>query len=360
MGAGLGVLFFVVEAAALWRSGVAGIDLSSVDDAASAVFKAIRPVLGGLLARVCFLYCTAGAGLALLSLFLSGKRWLVSWFAFLALIAAGHAVTRPALFDDVPVLRGVLSILTHRGELWHVYALLVVWLIIATRRRPVPSAAVGLACILTVNSIAPPITPRGLVLVIGIDAFRPDRLTQNGSARLVAPNLERFLQDATLFDRAYTPIGQTEPAWRSLLTARWPHRTGVRYPLTPRSRVQTLPTLPEALNGAGVSTAFFTDCSRFNFQGPESGFQQRVQPPRGALNFALEKMRFRGVGLFADNALGAWWLPEMIDNRALAGIYDPMGYADRLARKVVDYARNGPAFVAFHATAAHFPGDPVY
>jgi len=176
----------------------------------------------------------------------------------------------------------------------------------------------------------------------------------------VAPNVEAFTREAALFTRAYTPLAQTEPAWRSLLTGRWPHRTGVRYPLTAERRWEQVPTFPEQLGRSGYATTFYTDCSRFNYQGPQSGFALRVQPPRGAVNFVLEKMRLRGVGVFADNALGSAWVPELVDNRALAGIYDPVGYAHRLADSLLATAQRGPTLFAYHAASAHFPGDPVY
>ncbi|NMO21081.1 sulfatase-like hydrolase/transferase, partial [Pyxidicoccus fallax] len=203
-------------------------------------------------------------------------------------------------------------------------------------------------------------TKHPLVVLIGIDAFRPDRLKSQGGTGEVAPHVERFLEDATLFTRAYTPIAQTEPAWRSLLTAKWPNTTGVRYALTAESRLKLQPTFPQSFAQAGWRTVFATDCSRFHAEGPASGFDTRLQPPRGAINFALEKLRYRALGVFADNALGAAWVPEFIDNRALAGIHDPMGYAARLASRLADEARQGPTLFAFHATAAHFPGDPVY
>src|SRR6185369_3631378 len=101
----------------------------------------------------------------------------------------------------------------------------------------------------------------------------------------------------------------------------------------------------------GYETHFETDCSRVNFQDETSGFAERTQPPRGALNFALEKLRFRTVGLVADNAFGAWLVPELIENRAVAGIYDPFGYARRLAARIVEATRKGPTLYAFHSTA---------
>ncbi|WP_227027948.1 sulfatase-like hydrolase/transferase [Corallococcus soli] len=341
------------------------------------------------------------------------------WVALLLFWAWDRALERPALFDDLPAVRPVLAWLVDHGEPWQARLAVGTWVavhlavlgargVLALRRRampeaPVPTPASTLtpvsvlgpeAAPVALPTVAPVPAPRPgrgggfgrwavgggltlvlvgaglvvrpqakaerkpLVVVIGIDAFRPDRLGRSG--RGVAPHVERFLEDATLFTRAYTPVAQTEPAWRSLLTARWPYRTGVRYPLTSDARLVLAPTFAERFSEAGWRTVFATDCSRFHFEGPASGFTRRWQPPRGALNFALEKLRYRALGLFADNAVGAAWVPEFIDNRALAGIHDPMGYARRLSRGLVAEAEAGPLLFAFHATAAHFPGDPVY
>ncbi len=290
---------------------------------------------------------------------------------------------RPALFDDVGFLHRPLAWLVLHGQPWHPVlglALLLAGHGVAARvpllrgdwlrsplfraRPPLRVAGTFAAAGLLFAGweLSPrPVGPHPpLVVLIGIDAFRPDRLAAYGGTAGVAPHLDAFARDATLFDRAFTPIAQTEPAWRALLTARWPTVTGVRYPLTAVERWAPLPTFASRLTQAGWQTVFSTDCSRFNYQPQQSGFATRVQPPRGALNFALEKLRFRAVGMFADNALGARLLPEMVDNRALAGIHDPFAYADRLAERLVSVAQRGPTLFAWHATAAHFPGDPSY
>ncbi|RKG72716.1 sulfatase, partial [Corallococcus exercitus] len=307
------------------------------------------------------------------------------WLGLLLFWAWDRALARPALFDDLPAVRPVLAWLVDHGEPWQARAAAGAWVAVhlavlvvrggrALRRLAVSggpevrrvervsgAVVVGVVVVLAVALTVrrPGIAVRQpLVVLIGIDAFRPDRLGATGHG--VAPHVERFLQDATLFTRAYTPVAQTEPAWRSLLTARWPYRTGVRYPLTSDARLVLAPTFAQRFADAGWRTVFATDCSRFHFEGPASGFATRWQPPRGALNFALEKLRYRALGLFADNPAGAAWVPEFIDNRALAGIHDPMGYARRLSDGLLAEAGEGPLLFAFHATAAHFPGDPVY
>ncbi|WP_223634521.1 sulfatase-like hydrolase/transferase [Corallococcus sp. EGB] len=395
LGALLGLLLFAAETAWLLKAGVVGVDMP-LDGPYAALAAAVRPLLPDVVLRVVAVYVVAGGLLGLAAAVLASAwtrrgGWVAlavmvpHWLVLLLLWAWDRALARPALFDDLPAARPALAWLVEHGEPWQARAAAGAWVavhlvVLAVRRvralsrlgasggaaarrvervvsAVVVTVVVVLAVAVTVRRVGPSVR-QPLVVLIGIDAFRPDRLGATG--RGVAPHVERFLQDATLFTRAYTPVAQTEPAWRSLLTARWPFRTGVRYPLTPDARLVLAPTFAQRFAEAGWRTVFATDCSRFHFEGPASGFATRWQPPRGALNFALEKLRYRALGLFADNAVGAAWVPEFIDNRALAGIHDPMGYARRLSDGLVAEAGEGPLLFAFHATAAHFPGDPVY
>ncbi|WP_408890811.1 sulfatase-like hydrolase/transferase [Myxococcus faecalis] len=380
LGLGLGLALFAGETWWLLRSGLVGVDIP-VDGPYAALSAAVRPVLPGLLARVAAVYVVAGMGLAAVSWGLA-RVWgrggvlatLAGWLGLALLLAWDRAIARPALFDDLPAVRPVLAWLVDHGEPWHprlaagLLALLHVgvWLHRQDtwRRRARLGGAVlagGLALFVATRASGWVGGGRHpLVVLIGIDAFRPDRLASLGGTRAVAPHVDRFVAESTLFTKAYTPVAQTEPAWRSLLTARWPHETGVRYALTAESRMQLQPTFAETFARAGWRTVFATDCSRFHAEGPSSGFATRLQPPRGAVNFLLEKLRYRALGVFADHAPGAAWVPEFIDNRALAGIHDPMGYAERLTSRLLEEAGQGPTLFAFHATAAHFPGDPVH
>ncbi|RKG97583.1 sulfatase-like hydrolase/transferase [Corallococcus carmarthensis] len=395
LGSLLGLLLFAAETLWLLKAGVVGVDIP-LDGPYAALAAAVRPLLPGVILRVAAVYVVAG-GLLGLAAALMARAWtrrsgwvslavlVPHWVVLLLFWAWDRALMRPALFDDLPAVRPVLAWLVDHGEPWQARAAAGAWVAVhllvlavrdatALRRRVVAggpearwaervlgSVVVGVVVVLAVALTvrrAEPVVRQPLVVLIGIDAFRPDRLGATGHG--VAPHVERFLQDATLFTRAYTPVAQTEPAWRSLLTARWPYRTGVRYPLTSDARLVLAPTFAQRFAEGGWRTVFATDCSRFHFEGPASGFATRWQPPRGALNFALEKLRYRALGLFADNPAGAAWVPEFIDNRALAGIHDPMGYARRLSDGLVAEAGEGPLLFAFHATAAHFPGDPVY
>lgn len=383
-GAALGLGFFLAEGALLWSQDAVGLRMEQRGPFA-ALFAAVRPMLPPLLGKVLAVYLVGVGALGALAAVLASTwpvrgraaragAWAVHVAWLLGALVWSHAVERPALFDDLPFGQAALDQATRSGAPWQGLALAWAWtaahlalwararLIRGDRWRPALAVAAGAAVAAGLMGAGPRAAPGDapLVLLIGVDAFRPDRLVALGSPREVAPNLERFAREAVIFTNAWTPIAQTEPAWRSLLTARWPPAAGSRYPLTAPERWPERPTFPAALASAGWNTVFATDCSRFHFEGPESGFAERLQPPRGAINFALEKLRFRGVGVLADNGLGARWLPEAVDNRALAGIHDPAGYAARLARRLVEEAGKGPTLFAWHSTAAHFPGDPSY
>jgi hypothetical protein len=381
-GAAFGLLVFALEGALVLGEGAIGLNLRDTQGPFAQLFAAVRPLLPGLLARVALAYLLGGAALglfaaALAQLIAHGSKVRLLFGVELIVLVIGavsiRAVQRPALFDDLRWFQPLLSWAVLHGEPWHGQLFLGLWVAghlawwargsVDRLRRVRWSRAVGAVGLGALGLLALGLPRRAghpLMVLIGVDAFRPDRLVAYGGKGGVAPHLDQLAREATVFDRAFTPLAQTEPAWRSLLTARWPTATGVRYPLTAQSRWAPLPTFPAALEAAAIPTHWETDCSRFNHQGALSGFGERVQPPQGALNFALEKMRFRALGVVADNALGAALVPEFIDNRAVAGIYDPVGYARRLAARMLSLGKERPALFAWHATAAHFPGDPSW
>ena len=102
-----------------------------------------------------------------------------------------------------------------------------------------------------------PVAPAGTpnVLVVVVDTLRADHLSSYGYARPTSPNVDRLAQQGVLFENAYATSGYTLPSHASLLTGRYLHEHGVDWH-TPRAlRQRSLPTLAEALRGAGFRTA---------------------------------------------------------------------------------------------------------
>ncbi len=100
---------------------------------------------------------------------------------------------------------------------------------------------------------------RGNVVLIQIDALRPDHLGFAGYHRPTTPHLDAFRKTATWFEHAYTPGPTTRFAMASLLTGydvrRLPHHTtrANRFRMSKRAI-----TVAERLDGAGYDRTGYT------------------------------------------------------------------------------------------------------
>jgi arylsulfatase len=90
------------------------------------------------------------------------------------------------------------------------------------------------------------------ILLITVDTLRPDYLSLNGYDRATTPRLDAILAKGMYFEHAVSPIARTTPALASLLTAAYPHTTGVRT-LTHSLRPD-VKTLTEVFDADGYQT----------------------------------------------------------------------------------------------------------
>jgi arylsulfatase A-like enzyme len=96
-----------------------------------------------------------------------------------------------------------------------------------------------------------------LVLVV-VDALRPDHLGAYGYDRPTSPNLDRFARQAEVYDDAWTAAPWTLPSFGSLFTGRWPSRHGAGLHDGTTNRTSALrpdvPTVAERLSARGYLT----------------------------------------------------------------------------------------------------------
>lgn len=87
------------------------------------------------------------------------------------------------------------------------------------------------------------------ILIFLVDTLRADHLGCYGYERPTSPNIDRFADDAILFEHAVAQSSWTRPATASILTGLYPHKHGAR------TRNQELgadvPYLPEILSSLG-------------------------------------------------------------------------------------------------------------
>lgn len=113
------------------------------------------------------------------------------------------------------------------------------------------------------------------ILLIGVDSLRADHMSGYGYGRLTTPHLDRFAQEATLFENTYSPHIPTTSAYSSMLTGMDVFSTQVvalrhRGPLRPEVQ-----TLPEILRDAGYDTS----CVGFSGNPASRGFDKYLDFP---------------------------------------------------------------------------------
>jgi len=198
------------------------------------------------------------------------------------------------------------------------------------------------------------------VIILSFDALRPDHVGFFGYDRGNTPNLDRFLEESTVWTNAFTPLARTYPAWVSLLTGSLPTTHGIRDPLPALDRlVPPVPTLPQELRARGWYTSFLTDDSRFSYMVPEMGFDAIEQPRVSIANFAISgsEPRFRAFYGLLDNPVGWALVPVIRMNQAFGRSYRAKWFNRTTRQAIADASEREKFFLAIHDCTLHSPAD---
>jgi arylsulfatase A-like enzyme len=248
---------------------------------------------------------------------------------------------------------------------------IVAWLIRLLLRRPDPhrignSAVVrrlssvpallamllGIAALGGARVLAAPHAPGGApdVVVIVIDALRPDRLGVYGYGRDTSPNLDGLARDSWVFTHAISTASWTKPAVASLLTGlnarnhgiqtgHWNVADGEVAQVSTLSR--KLITLPELFGDAGYRTAAF---GKNHHLVAELGFDQ---------GFEVHDLEIIERG-FADSVTAP--LRRLVGARSNKG---PGHAARKIHRRFLEWMpEHEPYFVYLHHIDVHWPYYP--
>jgi arylsulfatase A-like enzyme len=190
------------------------------------------------------------------------------------------------------------------------------------------------------------------IIVLGVDSLRLGELARNGGSGKT-PHIDKFIESADIFDDVTTPVARTFPSWVSILTGRAPRETGAVFNLVPRELISATPNLAGELRTAGYKTVLATDETRFSNIDQSYGFDQLVTPGIGAVDFFLGKITDLPLAnVVANTKLGGWLFPYAHANRAVATLFKPKSFVNRLDDEV-DFRR--PTFLVTHLCAAHWP-----
>lgn len=201
------------------------------------------------------------------------------------------------------------------------------------------------------SAVVPAAIPKARnIVIVGVDSLS-GQMAQ--AARNELPHLAALLEHATVFERAYTPLARTFPAWVSLLSGRAPAEHRAIFNLRSLDRVERDALVTRTLSEAGYRTVFAMDERRFSNIDESFGFDRVVGPKAGALDFVLSSANDTPLtNVLLQTRVGAYLLPFSHLNVASYANYDADGFVDETLAAIDE---TQPLFLAVHFESAHFP-----
>lgn len=178
------------------------------------------------------------------------------------------------------------------------------------------------------------------ILFVVLDTLRRDRLSLYGDARPTSPHLDKFAEDATIFDRAIAPAQWTIPAHGSLFTGLYPTTHGFTQAFDQLPTVY--PTLAELMRFADYHTVAF--CNNPLVGVLDNGLQ------RGFEHF----YNYAGAtpNRPQDTSKGRLRIPRDAFRRFARRVTNQFAHSDRLFRLSIH-----PLVVPFWTRLANFTGN---
>jgi arylsulfatase A-like enzyme len=130
---------------------------------------------------------------------------------------------------------------------------------------------------------------KGILLIV-VDALRPDHLGAYGYPRSTSPTLDRLAAEGIVFEAAFSPCGWTRPSIASMFTGLYPSEHGLRERARRKNQRffltrldQSLVTLAEILTDRGFDTLAVVANPHLGLgQGFEQGFSDYFDNDRSA------------------------------------------------------------------------------
>ena len=193
------------------------------------------------------------------------------------------------------------------------------------------------------------------VIIVGIDALRPDLTGLLSPETSLTPTVDTFFDEAASFPHTLTPMGRTYVAWTSLLTGQEPATHGRRFNLMPGEPDWPQHALPHYLGAAGYRSVYASDDRRFANLDERHGFDQVIGPKTGVSDFLIASLNDVPLNnVLLATPVGRLLFPHTYANRAAGARYYPEHF-DRLLARGIGPANEEPLFLAVHLTLPHWP-----
>jgi len=146
------------------------------------------------------------------------------------------------------------------------------------------------------------------VILISLDAVRPDHLGCYGYDKIKTPNIDEIATNGVLFENCITASCLTPVAMASALTGVYPNRHGLRDPFS----AVNFETVTEYFKKEGYETAAFVGIDFLNSARKfNKGFSIFKEPTE---EVGWHKKKYKSQdGREVDTIWGYWWVDEFLD-----------------------------------------------
>lgn len=172
------------------------------------------------------------------------------------------------------------------------------------------------------------------VVLIVVDALRPDHLGINRYPRDTSPNIDTIAKNGISFSNAITAIPSSDPSISSILTGMYPHSHGLR--LMHRQKLDSnITTLPEILKDHGYKTI------GYNLDSMEGGIKDHFD------DFSLLRWRIENKIMRTMKKMVSWKSQTK-----------PAEELTKIAKKQIRKYKDKPFFMYLHYSDLHWPYNP--
>lgn len=191
------------------------------------------------------------------------------------------------------------------------------------------------------------------IIIIGLDALRPDHLNRQYKSSTLTPNIDAFINDSVTYQDSYTTLARTFVAWFSLLKSQYPTTHGGRFNLTPDNLIDKKLEINHILKEKGYQTIYAMDERRFNPIDESYGFDLSIGPKVGLADQMITSIAdFPIINLLSNTKFAEYFLPYIFTNRGNGKTYDPIVFNNRVLNSLSADRAN---FLAVHFCMLHWP-----
>ena len=191
------------------------------------------------------------------------------------------------------------------------------------------------------------------IIIIGLDAFRPDHLNRRYKSSTLTPNIDQFIEGSIIYNNSYTTVARTFVAWFSLLKSQYPITHGGRFNLTPDNLLDKKLEITALLKEKGYQTIYAMDERRFNPIDESYGFDLAIGPKIGFADQLITSIAdFPIINLLSNTKFAQYFLPYIFTNRGNGKTYDPLVFNNRVLNNLSADKAN---FLSVHFCMLHWP-----